>query len=61
MEQTSTIHSVDVGLTYAFTSCYFPSKTKYSVLILFRLMVNSMKTCFAQQSIVTTPSANHMK
>jgi len=34
MEQTSTIHSVDTGFTYAFLSCYFPSNTKYSVLIL---------------------------
>jgi len=61
MEQTSTIHSVDIGFTYAFFSCHFPSNTKYSVLILFRLMVNSMKTSFAHQSIVATPSANHMK
>jgi len=34
MEQTSTIHSVDTGLTYVFLSCHFPSNTKYSVLIL---------------------------
>jgi len=34
MEQTSTIHSVDAGFTYAFLSCHFPSNTKYSVLIL---------------------------
>jgi len=61
MEQTSTIHSVDIGLTYAFLSCHFPSNAMYSVLILFRLMVNSMKTSFAQQSIVATPSVNHMK
>jgi len=61
MEQTSTIHSVDIGLTYASIICHFPSNTKYSLLILFRLMVNSMKTNFEQQSIVATPSANHMK
>ena len=61
MEQTSTIHSVDIEFTYAFLSCHFPSNTKYSVLILFRLMINSMKTSFAQQSIAATPSANHMK
>ena len=60
MERTSTIHSVDIGFTYAFSSCHFPSNTKYSVLILFRLMVNSMNTSFAQ-STVATPSANHMK
>jgi len=34
MAQTSTIHSVDTGFTYAFSSRYFPSNTKYSVLIL---------------------------
>jgi len=27
----------------------------------YRLMINSMKTCFAQQSIFVTPSINHMK
>jgi len=27
MEQTSTIHLVDTGFTYAFLSCHFPSNT----------------------------------
>jgi len=52
---------MDIGFTYAFLSCHFPSNAKYSALILFRLMENSMKTSVAQQSIVATPSANHMK
>jgi len=59
MEQTSAIHSVNTGFTYAFLSCHFPSNAKrFNPL---RLIVNSMKTSFAQKSIVATPSANHMK
>jgi len=34
MNQTSVIHSVKTGLTYALLSCYFQSHTKYTVLIL---------------------------
>jgi len=60
MEQTSTIDSVDTGFAYAILSSHFPRNTKYSFNPL-RLMVNSMKTSFAQQSIVATPSTNHMK
>jgi len=61
MEQTRTIHSVDIGFTCAFLGCHFLNNIKYIVLILFRLMVSSMKTSFAQQSTVATPSANHME
>jgi len=59
MEQTSTIHSVDTGFTYALLS--FSKQYKVQRFNPLRLMVNSMKTSFAQQSIVATPSANYMK
>jgi len=51
MNQTSTIHSVETGLIYAFLKLSFPSNTKYRILILYlchRPMVNSMKTSFAK-------------
>jgi len=61
MEQTSTIHSVDTGFTYAFLRCHFQKEYKIQRFNPLKPMVNSMKTSFAQQSIVATPSANHMK
>jgi len=58
---TSTIHSADTGFPYAFLSCHFCKQYKAQRFNPLKLMVNSMKTSFAQQSIVTTPSANHTK
>jgi len=62
MEQRSTIHSVDTGFTYkCLFKLSFSKQYKVQRFNPLRLMVNSMKTSFAQQSIVATPSANHMK
>jgi len=33
MDQTSMMHSVDTGFTYAVFNCHFPNNAKYSVLI----------------------------
>jgi len=75
MNQTSTIHSVETQLIYAaihsvetqliYAVVIFQAIQNIFFLILYlchKLTVNSMKTRFAQrQSIVATPSVNHMK
>ena len=65
MNETSTIHSVASGLIYAILTLSFSMQYKikcFNPYLCHWPMVNSMKTSFAQQqSIVATPSVNHMK
>ena len=58
MEQKSTTHSVDTGLNCAVFEWPFPKQLKtqcFNPLHYHSLMVNRMKTVFAQQSVFATP------
>jgi len=63
MDQKSTINSVDTGFNCAVFKLPFPTQHKIQCLnpLRYSLVVNRMKTIFAQRSNVATPSTNRMK